>query len=99
MPSLTTQSIGVASSSLTPNTGANQVRSTEAAQAAGVSQAQVQQLAQSSATKVRENRERVIQREKRAEGAFADREEPEKQEQQSAEAAPPRHNGKLNTIA
>jgi hypothetical protein len=98
MPSLTTQSIGVASSSLAPNTGANQVRATEAAQAAGVSKAQVQQLAQSSATKTIESRERVIQREKRSEGAFADREESET-EQQSTEGAPPRHTGKLNTVA
>jgi hypothetical protein len=83
---------------LAPNTGANQARSTEAAQAAGVSQAQVRQLAQSSATTARENRDRIIQREKRAEGAFADREEPEREEQ-SNEGAPPRHNGKLNTVA
>jgi hypothetical protein len=97
MPSLTTQSIGVASSSVAPNSGANQARSTEAALAAGVSQAHVQQLAQSSATKAREDRDRVIQRQKRAEGAFADREEPEKDER--SESGPPRHTGKLDTVA
>jgi hypothetical protein len=97
MPSLTTQSIGAASSSLAPNSAANQARSTEAAQISGVSQAQVRQLAQSSATKAREDRDRVIQREKRAEGAFADRQEPEKDDR--PEGAPAPHSGKLNTVA
>lgn len=97
MPSLTTQSIGVASSSVAPNTGANQARSVEAAQLAGANQAQVRQLAQSSATKAREDRDRVIQREKRAEGTFADRDQPETEEQPSQPA--PRHTGKLNTVA
>ncbi len=75
---------------------AQQTRSTEAAQAAGVQNSQNQARAQASATQTRDDKTRAIQSEKRTEGIFADQSLSDEDDKHGSEQQPKQ--GKLNKV-
>jgi hypothetical protein len=105
MPTLTTQSIGAASGQIFTPAGAANQRMSEAAQAAGVNQAQNLDRARRSAITAQEDRERSVQLEKRAEGTFSGqdgREEKEGEGQREPDTdikSPQTSSGRLNRTA
>jgi hypothetical protein len=98
MAPIPTQSIAVIGAQVMGTTyPAQQVRSTEAAQAAGIQTNQMQARANSSATQARSDKNRAIAEEKRTEGVFADQSLSEEDDKHGSEQQP--RQGKLNKVA
>jgi len=76
---------------------AQQVRSTEAAQAAGVQSNQMQARANSSATQAKADKNRAVAEEKRTEGIFADQSLSDEDDKHGSDQQP--RKGKLNKVA
>jgi len=98
MPTLTTQSIGVVGAQIQAGQyPAAQARATEANTQSGVQRAHNQSRAMSSATRVQGDKNRSIQEEKRAEGAFAEHDED--QDEGSQPQGTPTKGGRFNRVA
>ncbi len=84
MPTLTTQSIGVAGVPLTTGHHAASIaQAAKSSEEGGIQTSQNQARAATSSSKVRDGKKRSVQQEKRAEGTFEHLEEDEHQEDQT----------------
>jgi hypothetical protein len=98
MAPVPTQSIGVASAQVLGTAHpAQQIRFTEAAQAAGVQTNQNQARAQSSATRASDDKNRAVSEQKRTEGIFADQSLSDEDDRHGSPEQP--RKGKLNKVA
>lgn len=100
MPSLTTQSIGVAVAPLATTThqAIQQSRASQAGVQAGVQQAENAVRAINSATQAQRGAQRTVQAEPRAEGVFEEQSDPEESTPRSMKSGQP-SKGKIDRIA
>lgn len=98
MAPIPTQSIGVVGAQVVGTAyPAQQIRSSEAAQTAGIQTSQNQARAQSSATQATADKDRAVGEEKRTEGIFADQSVSDEEDKHGSDQQT--RKGKLNKVA